>query len=404
MITVIGLITTAWGVGRGFGTNIAAETMAADLRNALAKMSSQVAQAYQNNQISGYEREVALQRINLLTSVFNQYADIIEYKGLEGLTDALAQDIFEGIVALSPGEQVGKVVGLLTYGKGLDQIVSIGCIANSIENSDVFAASFSEQQEGLRNLINQIFGIDADALFKARMRAKINFLRQEWIDKIEDYPCQPDHAMQDYRTWAYVRARIWAEVPRLYGEGEKWSTYDDFLDWMIAEARGEGGEKIVQTWEGDFSLNISPVASCFACVPPSVSGTLQLTVNLETCAVQGKLSGEGEGNVTIKDCDSDGNILEETCTSHGTLSILGNITGKAVPSGALSLDPATMTFTGSHAWVEGCDWASRAVSQETWEDPITITGSLDWKVGGNGKISYLTDACNFEGEFTVKKK
>ena len=404
VLTLIGFMTTMWGVGRGLGVEMVAEDLAKTLRNAPANLQSKITQAHKADQLSGYQREVALERVDFMTPIFNQFADYIEAKGYEAGSEALARGLFESLMALNPGKKLGSLIGGLATGKGIDQLIGLICIKNSIAEFKLFVTPFSEEENLLRKRIEEIFGMDADALFKARMRSKINFLRQEWTDKLKNNPCNPDQAMEEYRTWAHERARIWAEVPRLYGEGEKWATYDEFLDWLIAEARGEGGKNITMTWNGDINLNISPKVSCFACVPPSLSGTIQLSVNLETCQVTGQIQAEGEGNVTINDCDAEGEPLEETCTSHGTMKFSGTITGSASHTGSLSLDPTTVTIDHSHAWIAGCDWASRAVSTETWDDQITITGELDWKGSANGRIQYATNACEMAGSWEGNTK
>jgi hypothetical protein len=404
VLTLIGLATTAWGVGRGLGVEMVAEDLAQTLRNAPAMLQSKITQAHNADRLSGYQREVALERVDFMTPIFNQLADTIERKGYEAASEALANGLFESLMALGPGEKAGRLVGGLATGKGIDQLVGLICIKNSIEEFELIATPFSGEEDLLRKRIEEIFGMDTDALFKARMRSKINFLRQEWTDRLEKNPCNPDQAMEEYRTWAYQRARIWAEVPRLYGEGEKWDTYDAFLDWLIAEARGEGGKNVTMTWNGDFNLNISPTASCFACVPPSLSGTIQLSVNLETCQVSGQVQAEGEGDVTINDCDAEGQPLEETCTSHGTMKFSGTISGSTSHAGNLILDPTTVTIDHSHAWIAGCDWASHAVQTETWDDQITITGEVDWKGPANGGIRYATNACDMAGSWEANKK
>jgi hypothetical protein len=404
VLTLIGLATTAWGVGRGLGVEMVAQDLAQTLRNAPAMLQSKITQAHKADQLSGYQREVALERVDFMTPIFNQLADTIELKGYEAASEALANGLFESLMALGPGEKAGRLVGGLATGKGIDQLVGLLCIANSIEEFELIATPFSGEEDLLRKRIEEIFGMDADALFKARMRSKINFLRQEWTDKLKNNPCNPDQAMEEYRTWAYQRARIWAEVPRLYGEGEKWDTYDAFLDWLITEARGEGGKNITMTWNGDFNLGINAKVSCFACVPPSLSGTIQLIVNLETCQVTGEIKAEGEGNVTINDCDAEGQPLEETCTSHGTMKFSGTITGSASHTGSLSLDPTTVTINHSHAWIAGCDWASRAVQSETWDDQITISGELDWEGTADGRIQYSTNACDMTGSWDANIK
>lgn len=404
VLTLIGLATTAWGVGRGLGVEMTARNVAQALRSAPAMLQSRITQAHNNNQISGYDREVALQRVNHLAMIFDEYAGIIESKGYNEAQDALANGMFESLMALGPGEAGGKLVGGLATGKGIDQLVGLYCIGKSIEEFELIATPFSTEEAQLRRRIAEVFGMDADALFKARMRSKINYLRQEWTDRLKENPCQPEQVREEYRAWATQRARIWAEVPRLYGPGEKWATYDAFLDWLIAEARGEGGAEITQTWSGDFDLAVGATAACFACVPPALTGSLDLTINLETCKVSGSISANGEGDTTIQDCDADNQPLEETCTAHGTMKLSGPVTGRASSSGELTLDPLVVTIDHSSAWTAGCDWAPRGVSSETWEDQLTLTGKVVWQGDAEGKIRYATDACSIDGSWDAIPK
>ena len=178
VLTLIGLATTAWGVGRGLGIEMVAQDLAQALRNAPAVLQEKITQAHRADLLSGYEREVALERVDFLTPIFNQFADTIELKGYETASEALANGVLEGLMALGPGQQTGRLVGGLATGKGIDQLVGLLCIKNSIQEFELIARPFTGEEDLLRKRIEEIFGMDADALFKARMRSKINFLRQ----------------------------------------------------------------------------------------------------------------------------------------------------------------------------------------------------------------------------------
>jgi hypothetical protein len=88
------------------GANDAGDALSANLRNAPGMLSERVNQSYKKGCISAYIREVALQRVDLMMPIFNQYAGIIQARGEELKDNAIMQGMVEALAALGPGEVV----------------------------------------------------------------------------------------------------------------------------------------------------------------------------------------------------------------------------------------------------------------------------------------------------------
>jgi hypothetical protein len=389
VLALIGLATTAWGVGKGLGAQASAENIAAALRGAPAMLNSRVSQSHSAGNMSGYDREVALRRVDELSPIFNQFADLIEARGNDIAVDAMAQGMTECLFALGPGEQAGKLVGGLATGKGIDRLIGILFIKKSIEEFELFSTPFAGEEAALRQRIVEILGKDADSLFKARMRTKINFLKREWEDMLKKYDNDADKADEEYRAWVLNRARVWAENPRLYGPGEKWATYEDFIDWLIRQARGEGGTLVQMTLEGTHSGGIGPTVPCFACIPPSASGSIKLVVDYASKSVSGEVSGNGSGSSTADICDENDKPTGEKHTASGDLTFTGTITGSFDPESGEINAKSTIQITSTQ---EGGPWPLDA----------TITGVVKKEGSGSGKFTFASDACAFSGEWTAQ--
>jgi len=128
--------------------------------------------------------------------------------------------------------------------------------------------------------------------------------------------------------------------------------------------------------------------------------TISLTIDLKTCAVEGNVSAAGEGDTTVNDC-IDGQPISATCTAHGKMDFSGKITGKADKDGILTLDQTIVSTDFSSGWVEGCDWASHEVENYHWDDPVEITGSIDWNDAASGTFKYASNVCSIEGDWSV---
>ena len=389
VLALIGLATTAWGVGKGLGAQASAERIAEALRGAPSMLQSRISQSHRAGNMSGYDREVALQRVDEMSPIFNQFANIIQAKGEDIAFDALAQGMIESLLALGPGEATGRMVGGLATGKGIDQLVGILCIKNSIEEFELFSTPFSGEEAALRRRIEEVFGKDADALFKARMRSKINFLKREWEDLLKKYDGDTERAEEEFRQYVRGRARVWAENPRLYGEGEKWGTYEDYVDWMIRQARGEVGTLVQMTLEGTHSGGIGPVVPCFACIPPSASGSIKLILDYAASSVSGEVSGTGAGSATADICDENDQPTGEKHTATGDMTYTGTITGSFDPQSGEITAKTTIQITSTQ---EGGPWPLDA----------TITGVVKEDGSGNGKFTWSTDSCAFEGDWTAQ--
>ncbi|MEA3327323.1 MAG: hypothetical protein U9R53_08450 [Chloroflexota bacterium] len=232
-------------------------------------------------------------------------------------------------------------------------------------------------------------------------QAHIDQLHDEWQQTIESHPCQPDIAQGVFIAWLQGQAGTWAdEAGKVIGEGKQWPTLETFGEWLMAQAKIDENTTLTKNWSNGFEMSVSALIPCQACAPPKLTGTLDLTVDLKTCQVTGKISADGEGDVTINDC-VDNKPIDDTCTSHGTLTISGDISGTATKDGQLTINPTKTTFKYSTQWIEGCEWDSQEVEKSTWEDPITITGTVNWKESATGKIHWASTACSMDGDWTA---
>lgn len=396
ILALAGLATSFWGMGRGMGTEAVSVDLANTLRNAPVDLENNINNAYESNQISGYEREVALQQVAELSEIYLEMADTIENKGQEASFNAAAQALIETIMSYGPGGKTGSLIGASSTGKGLDQIFSILSLTNSIENFEVFSTPFSEEENILRDRIQQVMGMDTDALFLARVRTQINLIRRWYLDALRQQPCSGEEALATYRA-GLIKTEWGKNIP-VYGEGEKWPSYEAFLDWMIAEARGEGGEHLTQTWQGDFDLSSTPRDPCSAvCVPPTMSGTILLQVNLETCEVSGKISGTGEGNATTTLCDNNG----KTINAYGTASFSGTVQGMVDSAGNLNFEITTIT---GESFVEMSESPSGLTHSSTnpINEQVKLTGTLKWNGPANGSLQFSGTPCAVSGEWHLK--
>jgi hypothetical protein len=231
----------------------------------------------------------------------------------------------------------------------------------------------------------------------------VDLLNETYKQSFEENPCEPEVAKQAFLTWLQGQANTWSdEAGKVIGEGKQFSDIETFMGWLTMFAK-VGETSPTKSWHSDIELTISPLVSCFACTPPKLTGTLDLTVNLQTCQVTGKLSADGEGDVTINDCDENNKPIDETCTSHGTLNLTGDITGAVSKNGQLNLDNNKSKFVYSSQWVDGCEWDTQDVQKSNWEEPVTITGSLEWKGSATGKIEWKSSACQMTGDWTANQ-
>lgn len=405
IVMVIGFFTTAWGLGRAIGIHGGSYLLAESLRDAANNMDHDIVELYNQGRISGVEREAALERIDMLTPVLHQYADIIEAKGNDLAAERYFQSAKELANTLNPGQRAGRLVGLIAYGKGLDQILSIGWSANTIGELELLPRPFSEEEAALRKRIDQalaeISGLSIDELFKARMRIKINYIKNDVAYDASQKPCQgevdPEQVKEKYRG----KVQYWAEHPvRLVGEGEMFADHEAFLNWMVAQALADRETTIIRTWSGSFEMVMTALTTCQACAPPVVSGQIVLKINPETCQVTGTISGVGDGEVTINDCIN-GEPISATCTSYADMTFSGTVKGQASEGGEITFEPTTISVDYAHGWVSGCDWASRDITTEHWEDPISLGGRVDWQGPATGSFQYASTVCSLDGDWTA---
>jgi hypothetical protein len=169
--------------------------------------------------------------------------------------------------------------------------------------------------------VRLILGLDADRLFLARMRHKINWARSKWQDLQKANPGDPKQAEQLLR-WEIGNRASWVEGPHLVGPGEKWATLNDYIDWMVQQAKGETQPAAaeVNTIQGDittylggigwwkFGADVAPGKyMCSEISVDSMLDRLDLEINLysDQRTVSGKISGHANGYIIARPGDRD---------------------------------------------------------------------------------------------------
>lgn len=182
----------------------------------------------------------------------------------------------------------------------------------------------------------------------------------------------------------------------IYGEGEKWPTYEAFIDWLIAQASNIEDEENALTMAGDFTMTSTATQSCTICAPPSFSGTIDLVINLETCEVSGTFTGDGAG-ITTTTCVYEEEEREYTAT--GTASFSGDLSGSADQSGILSLDSSTVMFEYSWNFV---DEGNEGGDSGQANMDMTFSGQIDWSGSADGTIQINAPSeCSIIGDWSV---
>jgi hypothetical protein len=247
-IIVLSLLLSVGSVGNALDSESEGLIAADALRNAHIRMDASISQSYNEGRISAAEREVALERLDRMTPLFQQYADIIEQKAYAIGNEGLLFGLVDAVASLNPGAAAGKVVGLLTAGQMVDAAYSIVSFQNSLDGF-LQRDAYSAEAAALEAQLQQIFGMDADALFRARMRHKISKLSYILDELRAEYRNDPEQVLLNFRWKADLDVSLWAENPRLYGDGERWATYEDFLDWMLARATEMADERNTNWFE-----------------------------------------------------------------------------------------------------------------------------------------------------------
>jgi hypothetical protein len=413
VLIAIGIFASLWSVYQaGDGLNQSSE-IADQWRNGSENLEAVIENAYAQNELSAYEREVALQRLQEISPMFDEVAEIIENTARDNVENTFNQGVIDSAITLA-----GIPAAAPNIIKGLSDLYTISSLNSfSIENplspteeeqalikisnyliqhhQDNQQAPFSEEYAEINQEIINVIGIDADGLFLARMRAKINMLRRNYIDSLKQNPCDPEKASAD------LRANIpeyWESDSDLYGEGEKFPTREIFLDWLITQAMNVEHTDITFGMTGEVNMSVTTAKACSVCVPPTLSGTIQFDVNLETCIVEGKLIGEGAGTAERNPCDVGPGQVDVNCTAQGEASYSGDFVGFALSSGEMTIDLASVLLTTSIRWIEGpCEGSASGSSQMG----VTLTGILDWQGKASGNIQILHPDCTISGDWSA---
>jgi len=414
VLLAIGIFASLWSVYQaGAGENQSIQ-IADQWRNGPEQLEDVIENAYAQNELSAYEREVALQRLQEIEPMFDEVAEIIENTARENVENTFNQGVIDSAITLA-----GIPAAAPNIIKGLSDLYTISSLNSfSIENplspteeeqalikisnyliqhhQDNQQAPFSEEYAEINQVILDVMDTDADPLFLARMRAWINMLRKDYIDRLNKNPCDPEKVSADLLVKLIELG--WGKGSDVYGEGEKFSTYEAFLNWMIAQARGIESEDLSLNMTGDFTTTNKTEKPCAVCVPPIFTGKISSDINLETCYVEGTLTGEGSGTAERNPCDVATGQTDVGCTAQGEGNFVGEFAGFAISSGELTIDLASVVLTTDIRWIEGPCEGSASGSGTVG---VELTGNIDWKGGGSGRIKLFQPDCNIVGEWSA---
>ena len=389
LVAMIGLSATFWNMGRGMGVERVGVELANELRNAPGNYQQYIETAYNANEMTAYEREAALQRVDLLSNIYLQTADVIESRAHDTAFQAALQAFIDTLQNYIPGEQAGTLAGVAVSGERFSQVFSIASIANDIQEFELFPTPFSEEETLLNQQIQQVMGMDQDALFLARIRTKINLIREWYIDSLKKNPCNADQVLAEYR--AELINLGWGRGMELYGPGEKWPTYESFIDWLIAQARSIEGDDMTLTMSGDFTMTNTPTKDCTVCVPPAIPTGIKLVINLETCEVSGTFIGEGAGTATAA-CDG------KDYTATGTAAFSGSISGTIDQTGTLKLNQSSTLFDYSWNFIDEIQQGNAGKVNVNF----VLEGQVDWSGTTSGTIQLMdVSTCAVIGEWSA---
>lgn len=403
VITVLGVSLSAFSAWRGGFIQLAGYDIGNTLYTAADGYRDEIKKAHQEGHLDSYEYRVALERIDQLEPIFHQYANAIIAKGEEAGTKMAYEALLDLLYAIispvgSAGEEVGTrfaryggvfvdtMIPMLLTGQTSD-LLEIGIW-------DIFAQfyglPFEEEERALQERIREVLGFDADSLFAAHIRFDINRVRHFYNEQLNENPCNPDSARALFLRPPY---KFMVDM-NVYGEEMRWATYDEYLDWIIDQARTQNGGQFSKTWEGTWEGTFTATTECMACIPPEIKGEIVFTVDLETCVLEGSINGVGEGTHTIKLCSGDVPTEEEK-TAYGFDSFSGEINGEVDALGNITFEVVTVEGEYKVGWV-GEKYSEGSISRK-----YIITGSLDWDgiASGDLKPDVFYDSCNSENSW-----
>jgi len=355
IIALISLATSFWGMGRGIGVEKVSVELSQALRNAPAGLTNQINAAYDNKKITGYEREAALQRVTELSRVYNNIADIVERKGRDASFNAAAQSLGETLASYNPGGRAGSLFGVTSNaaqtGRGLDMLFTINSVANSYDEFELIARPFSREEAQLAQQINTIMGQDVDSLFRARVKDMIIALSRWYFDALVKNPCNPEKVAQDLKN-DLISVKWGSHLP-VYGTGEKWPTYDAFMEWLLQEARAYLATQ-------DYAHKILTAKGSADLANDTAGNTTQIlnTMTLSFPLFGGEVSGELKFRFSVRNGDCPEGIINQYLTMTGdydpvtgfsglgTLVVDGTIYSSNCKAEYLSQTTPNLTWTG----------------------------------------------------------
>jgi len=237
----------------------------------------------------------------------------------------------------------------------------------------------------------------ADPLIGFTMDEVREYLLKEWTDRLKMNPCQPDVIQDGYWHWVHDTALAWAGTSDVFGEGKDWITYNEFVDWMIIQVRTDAAESANRTWDGSFEIPVVPGKACLTCAPPLFSGTITLTINLETCVVTGHVYGGGAGYGIKSDCEDD---IQNDCDLYASVEIEGDIFGTVNDNGHLLLEPTSILYDYS-ATFTNCMNHKDGTEEAVVNDELAISGNIFWQGTASGYIDFPESSCIKNGTWNA---
>jgi hypothetical protein len=374
IIALIGTATTFWGMGRGIGVEKVSVELAQQLRNAPAQLTQNINAAYEARRITGYDREVALQKVNELARVYNTAADIIQQKGQDASFEAAANSLVETLMNYNPGGRAGSFFGATSNvaqtGRGLDMLFTLNSIANSFDEFELFSTPFSAEEALLAQQIKDVLGQDSDALFAARVRGLILSIRKYYIDELMDDPCNPDQVAADVRD-VLVQSKFGSYMT-VYGPGEKWPTYEAFLDWLISQARMQlnstdsGKNRITAN-----GYNINPYTDTIV---------LANTMTLSFPLLGGDVSGDAHLEFQISSGSCGYNNYRQNLNLTGTYDMASGFSGQATLTASGEIFDSNCKITPISTTEPNFTWTGQL---EPSNGQCTVTGRIVGPVSEN---------------------
>lgn len=241
LLTIVGILGTAWNMGVATGIRGDADSAVQQLLSAPDQFRGQLNQQLADEQIDPFTYNARMEQVDRLAGVLAQYAALYDQRGDEIFEPLMLNGIRDAVLSLSPGEAAGKSlsgISSLQAGKGIDALITLQGTVEGVEGGygDMYRSwkqnPFADLDRQLQTQIDAVMGADLEPFFAARMRGKVNEMKNIYFDLLRQYPNDSDEAARQYNAVLNQRAERYANVLMLAGEGRHWASVDEFRDWL----------------------------------------------------------------------------------------------------------------------------------------------------------------------------